>query len=535
MASGISGMLKEGSQHFSGVEQAVLRNVNACVEMAKVTRSSLGPNGMNKMVITQHDKLIVTSDAATIIRELEVVHPAAKMLTMASEMQEKESGDGTNFVIVFGGELLAEADVLIRQGLHVSEIIDGFQKAGSKMPELFEGLEVARCADTRNISEVAKFLRPVIMAKQNGYEDVLAPILAKACIDICPKDPTQFNVDNVRVVKVIGGGVSDTALLQGFAIPRNSETSIRHVDEAKVAIFVCGIEASKCETKSTVLINDADQLMNFTRGEEDDMKKIVDEIASSGVKVLVTGGPVSEIAKHFLERHGLMVIRVQSKFQLRRCARACGATPLTRLGKPTPEELGFCKRVSVDEVASTNICKFHNPKSRISTVIMRSATLNLLEDLERCVDDAVNAYKSLCKDPRFVAGAGACEMELSRLLTEIGEKTPGLDQYAIKKYAEAFEVVPRTLAQNAGHACSEAITRLQAAHIAGDVSHGIDIEEEGDLVNAVDKGIFDNLAVKQQAVRLATNAICTILRVDEIIMARPAGGPKAPKMGARDA
>merc|ERR1712070_192071 len=483
---GLPSLLKEGTKHLSGVEEACLRNIEASKQLYHIVRSSMGPNGMNKMVINQHDKLFVTNDAATIIRELDVVHPAAKMVVMAANMQEQECGDNTNLVVSLAGELLVQAESLIRMGLHPSEIIAGYTKAAQHASELLEGLACHTCEDLRNIEEVTRCLKSAIASKQYGYEDMLSKVVAKACIQVLPKNTSKFNVDHVRVVKILGGGVLDTHVMKGFVLARDAVGTIKHVSE-------------------------------------------------TGTKVVVAGGNVGELALHFIERYGMMVLKVESKFQIRRLCKATGATPLVRLGAPIPEELGYCDVVSVDEIGSTKVTIFRQDTedSGISTIIVRASTQNLVDDIERAIDDGVNVYKAMVKDSRFVAGAGATEIELARKIHAQGEASPGLDQYAIKKFAESLEVVPRTLAENAGHNATEIISQLYAAHTGGKTNDGVNVETGG-TINAAEADILDLLASKASALKLAADAATTILRIDQIIMARAAGGPKPPAMGARD-
>jgi len=533
--AGLSSLLKDGTRHLTGVEEAVLRNIEACKELAKVVRTSLGPNGMNKIVVNQNDRLFVTNDAATIIRELDVIHPAARMVVMASKQQEQEIGDYTNFVVVFAGELLEQAELLLRQGLHLSEVVAGYTKAGDKALEFLEKLVVENIQDIKDVTKIARYLRSVVSSKQYGWEDTLTPLIAQACVSVLPKNASNFNVDNIRVCKVIGGGVSDAYIIRGFAIPTDSLGTVRHVTKARVAVFASGIETGRTETRGSVLFTSADQLANWTKGEEEMVEQIIKDIAATGVNVVVSGGNVSELALHFLELHKIMVVKEGSKYNIRRICKAINAIPLVRLGAPTPEEIGNCDSVSVEEIGSTRVCFFRNESEDcgISTLLLRGSTENVLDDIERCIEDSVNAYKVLIRDARLLAGAGASEFELSRLLAAYGEEQPGLDQYAIKKFAEALQVIPRTLAENAGLSPTETVSELWTAHQAGNHNHGINIEEGG-LRNSAEAGINDSYLGKWWAIKFATHAVLTILKIDQIIMAKPSGGPKVKQLAARD-
>ncbi|KAJ3216576.1 T-complex protein 1 subunit theta [Dinochytrium kinnereticum] len=494
-----------------------------------MTRTSMGPNGRNKMVINHLEKLFVTSDAATIIKELEVVHPAAKLLVLASQQQEAEMGDQTNFVVIFAGELLQQAEYLLKMGLHPSEVIEGFDIALKKTMEILQTISVDTMANGLKLEELVKVVRPAIAAKQYGYEDLLSELVVKAALEVMPKNANQFNVDSVRVVKILGGSIHDSAVVKGMVFGREPEGVVTNVTKAKIAIFSCGIDVALTETKGTVLIHNAQEMLNFSKGEEKKLEDAIKELADAGVKVVVSGSGIGELALHFLNRYNMMVVKVLSKFDLRRLCKATQATALTRLGVPTAEEMGWCDIVESVEIGSDRCTVFRQEEetSRTATIVLRGGTMNTLDDLERAVDDGVNVIKASVKDPRLVPGAGATEIELARKLQELAERTPGLNQYSIKKYAEAFEVIPRTLSDNAGLDSTEVLSKLYAAHQTEKISMGVDIEsEDNGVLDAKEAGIFDVLSIKQMAIRLATNAAITILSVDQIIMSKPAGGPK---------
>jgi T-complex protein 1 subunit theta len=525
-------MMKEGTKHLSGQEEAVLRNIEACKELAKITRTSLGPNGMNKMVITAQEKLIVTSDAGTIVKELEVVHPAAKMIVMASKRQEEEVGDHTNLVIILAGELLQQAEALLRVGLHTSDVITGFEKAGQKVEEILQSMVALKLENLHDLEAVSNALKAAVASKHIGYEDILSRLISEACISTLPKNSKNFNVDNVRVAKIAGGGVSDSFTVKGAVVTRDVEGTIRRVSDAKIAIFTGGIGVAKTEGKGTLVLKNAEELLGFNKGEEAALEKLIKQIADSGVNVVISGGAVDEMAMHFLEKYKLMVIKTLSKFEIRRLCKTVGAAPMVRLGAPTAEEMGHCSEVYVDEIGSQKviILKQNKDDSGVATIVVRAATQNVLDDIERAIEDGVNIYKALSKDNRLLAGAGAAEIELAKQLKAYAETTPGQEQYAINKYAESFEVVPRTIAENAGMNASEIISTLYSHHMKNDKFDGVDVYEHK-IRSAVDMHVFDSYLAKHYAIKLATNTAITILGIDQLIMAKPAGGPKMPSMG----
>jgi T-complex protein 1 subunit theta len=568
----------------------VIKNVEACKQLSKITRTSLGPNGkahapertqiwrpktnrharlsvnvssqrvshekrektpptadrrdhplrvrllsliagMNKMVINHLDRLFVTSDAAVIVRELEVAHPAARLLVMAAQAQEQEIGDGTNLVVTFGGELLGHAEELIRDGLHPSEIIEGYEKALGKTLEWLDELVVpgSETLDIKDKLAVAARLKGTLSSKQFGHEEILAKTCAEACIDVCPKNALNFNVDNVRVSKIVGSTMHENTVVQGMVIRRDCEGTVKHVKDAKVAVFGCAVDTSSTETKGTVLITSAKDLESYSLGEEQKMEEYIKMIADSGAKVVVSGQSFGEMAMHFIERYGLMAIKMPSKFELRRFCRATNSTGIIKLGRPSADELGYVSSIDVKEIGGTKcvVVQQNDATSRVATVVLRGSTENVMDDIERAVDDGVNAFKALTKDSRTLPAGGATEIELAHRLAAFGRKQTGLDQYAIEKFARALEVVPRTLAENAGLNATDVVYNLYAAHAAGETNAGVDVSGAAQWCDlAAKESIADVFLVKWWALKLAVEAVTTVLRVDQIIMAKQAGGPK---------
>lgn len=525
----LTSYLKSGSTHYSGMHAVTLRNIEACQNLSKIVRTSMGPNGMNKIVVNHLEKLFISKDTSTIMKELEVIHPAAKIIVLATQAQEQEAGDGTNFVCCFTGELLAQSENLIRMGLHIPDILLGYKKAGAKALQVLETLAVQTVSDIRNLDEVTKAVGATIGSKVLGMEDFLAPLISEACISVCPKNTTRFNIDNIRTAKIPGGSVYDSKALKGFAFVRDSEGSIKHVKNCKVAVYTCNIDQTSTETKNSVVIRSSEELLNYNLSEEKAMEEEIKAVAESGVKVIVSQGGFGEMALHFIEQHGMMAIKCPSKFQIQRLCQAIGAKMLVKLVPPTPDDMGSASAVDITEIGDKKVALFQQAEdvdvSGISTIIIRGATANVMDEVERAVDDGVNAFKSLAKDARLLAGAGAVEIALHNELSKYADETPGLEQYAIRKFAESFLVVPRTLAESAGLDSSIAISNLTAAHAEGKNTWGIDVTDISGL-DAKEQNIFDLLNTKFWGIKLSTDAAINVLSVDQIIMARPAGGPK---------
>jgi len=423
-------------------------------------------------------------------------------------------------------------------GLHPADVISGYTKAYRKALELLEApdLVVSKVEGEglQNAAELAKAIRAPMASKQHGYEGFLAPLVAEACLAVMPKNPFNFMVDNVRVVKILGGSLNQSQVIRGMVIPYSTIGSKKRIEKAKIAVFTCAIQAADTETKGTVLIESANELMNFNASEEKEIENTIKSIADSGINVLVTGETIDDMAAHFIEKYGMIALKVPSKFELRRICKATKARPLVTLGPVRPEEAGFAACVSVREVGLQKITVFEQGQTdhcQVATILLRSSTHNILNDIERAIDDGVNTVRALTRDGRLVAGGGAFEIELARRLSDFAQQAPGLEQYALDRFAKSLEVVPRALAENAGQTALDILSQLYAAHEKGRIFAGFDVERRAVGEIATDGGILDLLLLKKQAVKLAIDAVLNILRVDAIIQAKPAGGPKGRQGG----
>lgn len=534
-----AGLFKQGYSLYLASDGAIIRNIEAVREITSIVLTSMGPSGRNKILVNKHDRTFITNDAATILNELDIVHPAVKMLIMALKQQEFEMGDNTNLVLVLAGEFLNILEKLITLGLSVPEIVQGFKLANKFLQESLEKLVVTKVDNIVESEELLKVIKPVIAAKQYGLEDTISGLVIEAVkLILNPKNPQAFNIDNVRVVKIMGSSLSNSEVVKGMVFPREPEGYVKNVSsKSKVVVFTCPIDISTTETKGTVLLHNAQEMLDFSKGEEHQLDEMCKEIYNSGVRVIVAGSSVGELALHYFDKYNILVLKVPSKFDVRRICQVCGATPLPRLGAPMPEEMGTIDVIETKEIGGDRVTIFRQNEestSRTSTIVLRGATQNNLDDIERAIDDGVNAIKGLVKDNRLLPGAGAVEVELAKLITQHGERTPGLMQLAIKNYAKAFEVVPRVLAETSGLDSSEVLSKLYAAHSAEDnlgLSIGVDIagETEDSLVDVTQAGIYDLLSTKLSAIDFATDAATTILSIDQIIMAKRAGGPQVPQ------
>ena len=304
------------------------RNIEACKNLSKITQTSLGPYGLNKMIINHLDKTFVTSDTAVMTQELEVQHPAAKMMVIASTAQEGECGDATNFVISFIGELLLQAEELLKQGIHCADIIRGYEMAFGKCTTLMKDSICWSMNDPTSMDQLQTACRTALSSKMYGYEDQLSKLVAKASLMAMPADPSKFDIQNVRVGKIAGGNFSNSEVVAGLVCARPCISSCQRKENAKVVIFPEGVGVETAETKGTVLLRNAEQLMNYTKGEEDCLEEFVKQLVASGVDLVISGGPVSDIALHYLNKYQLCVLKIHSKFELQRIAKVAGATAM---------------------------------------------------------------------------------------------------------------------------------------------------------------------------------------------------------------
>ena len=589
-AAGLTGMLKDGHQHYFDDMNAeggavVARSITAACELSRMLSSSLGPQGRCKLVVNHLEKIIVTSDCASILKEVDVQHPAAKLLELAVQQQETEWGDATNLTVLFAGELLQQTMDLMRTmgWKHSTDILEGYHLASTKLvKDLLPKMVIQSVPHPATITSsdeddiVLDVLKTVLGSKQYGTQDTLAPLVKEAC-SIVWKQGEVLSPESIRTVKILGGSLNMSSVVKGFVTQRGVETTkTKSSKDAKIAIFACGMEASATEAKGTVLMKSAEELKSYNKTEETKMEEIIKGIAETGVEVVATGGTISDMALHFMNRYNLVAIKIASKWELRRLCQATNSTALVRLGPPTPEEIGSAT-VTQKVVSGRTVTVFEKEpmedggsknSSNIATIVLRASTSSVLADLERAIDDGVHAVQTLCKNGQLVYGGGAVEMACSVELDKFADQHPGLEQYAIRAFAKSLECVSKTLADNAGWDAVQVVANQRAAHATaattnegGEITDiGIDIRPTFSLaatsvLNLVNKkdaatidissngneassteGIvgmkqsrtYDLLAPKQSAFRLAVEAAMTVLKVDQIIMSKQSGGPSMP-------
>ncbi|SJK86353.1 T-complex protein 1 subunit theta [Babesia microti strain RI] len=533
---GARAIMRDGSRIFGQSDSTLTRNIEACNTIATMLKTCLGPNSMNKLIVNHINKRFVTSDAITILEQLEVQHPAAKILVIAAQALHSEFGDGVNFLVIFAGELLNNAGFLIDQGLHLNDVIKGYEMAHEKCLELMSELVAYTCKDLHSNIQLQLAIKGAVCSRQNALIAGVDKLVAEAASMIMPRDPKLFDIDSIRVSKIVGGSTETSFVINGMALLQDTSGSVKSCKNTKVLVLGTGFETHTTEAKGTVLFTNAEELLNYSKGEDDQLEKIVKGIKDLDVGCIIVNGSVSEMAIHFANKYQILVIKVVSKFDARRLCRLLGATALARMEIPTKDDLGSVSSIDVIEMSSQKVTIINATDNRVVSIILKGATMNVLDELERAIDDGICCIKSMTKDARFLAGAGSTEMELSVQLTNWAKQLSGMEKHSALKFAEALQIIPNTLAANEGFNAADVVTLLYASHVKGNKFACVNVSSSNSecLSDATELSIYDHYNMKMYAIKLAFEAVITVLGIDQVIMAKPAGGPKPRDPGPPD-
>ncbi|KAJ7313215.1 hypothetical protein JRQ81_004494 [Phrynocephalus forsythii] len=529
VAPGLPQMLKSGVKYFSGLQETLFSNISACKALVCCLRTCYGPLGHNKLVINHQGKTFHTSHAATILRELELENPVACLLRTAAETQEEETGDGTSFVILLAGALLENAEKLLRSGLPVTNLRSGYEMACKEALRLLPGLACHVLKNPRDMDEVEWALQTTVGSKVFGYQAVLSKLVAKACILVLPADATAFDPNLICICKIPGGGLADSCVMEGLVLCMEAEGVVRRVERARIAVYGCPFGPPGIEATNTAVFSSASELKSYEKGKERLVEQHVVDIAKAGVNTVVAGGKVDPLALFYANRYRIMVVRLSSRQGLQRLCQAVGARLLLQVAAPSLEEIGHCRRVYMTEIGSTNVVVFSQDSttSPVATVVLRGATMEMLDCLEEAIHDGVNVYKVLGGDARLLPGAGATEMALSVRLHTLGMYYPGTEQYGILEFSQALKTLPATLAENAGLPVNEVMAKMEVQHQLGLQNTGIQMAaEEAATVDTVKEGLLDPFLAKYRGIILASQMAVTLLGVSDVMLAKKSGGPK---------
>jgi thermosome len=531
-------VLKEGTESTRG-KTAHSNNIMAAKAVADSVRSTLGPKGMDKMLVDSMGDIVITNDGATILKELDIEHPAAKMVVEVAKTQDNECGDGTTSAVVLAGELLKRSESLIEENVHPTVISNGFRLAASEAVKILKGMGLqVSPTDKKTLKLVAM---TAMTGKGVGGElELLAGIAVDAVSSIAEKEDGKYHVDidNIQVEKKQGGAISDTKLIKGLVLDKERVHSRmpKAVKNAKIALVDSALEIKKTEVEAKIQIKDPAQMQRFLDEEEKTLKSMVDKVKKSGASVLICEKGIDDLAQHYLAKEGIYAVRRVKRSDMEKLAKATGGKVVTNLDDLKASELGSAEQVEEVKIADSQMtfvtgCK--NPKA--VSVLIRGGTEHVIDEVERSLHDALKVVGVATEDGVAVPGGGAPEIELSLRLRDYGQTIGGREQLAIEAFAEALEIIPWTLAENAGMDAIDIVIELKNAHSkAAGKNFGINILQNkvSDMVAAK---VLEPLRVKIQAIQSATEVASMVLRIDDVIaakrMAPPAGGPPGGGMG----
>jgi len=530
-------ILREGASRSRGRE-AQHANIMAAKIVAESVKSALGPKGMDKMLVDSFGDVTITSDGRTILSEMDIQHPAAKMMVEVSKTQDDEVGDGTTSAVIIAGELLGKAEDLIDKNVHPTVIIDGYRKAAEKALEVLEKIAIpVKSSDRQWLKRVA--VTAMASKLVADHKEQLADIASQAVLHVAEKADREYKVDidDIMVEKKPGESLTETKLINGIVIDKEvvHPGMPKRVDKAKIALLDTPLEIEKTEFDAKINIESPDQMEAFLQQEEAMLKDMVEKVAKTGANVIIAQKGIDDLAQHFLARKQMLAARRVKKSDMEKLAKATGGKIITNLDDVSEKDLGYAelveeRKIGDDKMTFIEGCK--NPKS--VAVLIRGGTERIVAEAERSIHDALCVGRDVVREPKVVAGGGSPELEVARTLREYAQTLPGREQLAVTSYAEALESIPLTLSENAGLDPIDIISELRARHEKGELWAGVDVLE-GKPKNMEKVGVFEPLAVKKQIVKSATEAATMILKIDDVIasgkMKAPAMPPKGPPGG----
>ena len=523
-------ILPEGSTRTTG-KNAQRTNIMAAQMVAETVRTTLGPKGMDKMLVDTMGDVVITNDGVTILKEMAIEHPSAKMIVEVAKTQDEMVGDGTTTAVVIAGELLKQAEVLLDQNIHPTVIVRGYTLAAEKSLVILNNIcETINEKDDATLKKIAITAMTGKGAESNNPK--LSDIVVKAVKQVMEHDNGKIFIDigNIKLEKKVGSGVDDTELVQGIILDKEKihPGMPRYVKNANVALIDSAIEIKNPETDAKIQITDPSQIQAFLTQEENMLKDMVSKIVKSGANVVFCQKGIDDVAQHFLSKKGVYAARRIKKSDMELLSRATGAKIITNLDDLEKSDLGFAglveeKKVGDEDMTYVRDCK--NPKA--VTILVRGGTEHVVDEIKRAFDDSIGGVASALVEGKVVAGAGAPEIELARNLRKFAESLSGREQLAVIAFATALEVIPRTLAENAGLDPIDIITDLKAAHDKGQKCAGVDVFK-GKVVDSWKDGVIEPVKIKTQAIKSATEVSTMILRIDDVIASSGGsrGGPQ---------
>jgi len=526
-------VLKEGTSRRGGKE-ARKNNIMAAKIIAQAVRSSMGPKGMDKMLVDSMGDVTVTSDGATILKEMEVEHPAAKMMVEVSKTQDDEVGDGTTSAVVVAGELLSKAEELLDINLHPTVIIEGYRKAASKALETLQKIAIpVELTDRESLRKVAMTSMASKLVAENRQR--LAELSVDAIMHVAQKVGEEYRVDldDVMIEKKTGESVASTRLIEGLVLSKE----VAHVDmpkrieRAKIVLLSSAIEIKKTQFDAKINIQDPLQMEAFKHEEDGMLRSMAEKISSAGANVVICQKGIDDMAQHFLAKKGILAVKQVKETDMAKLAKATGGKLVTALDSLTRDELGQAelveeRKISEDKMTFIEGCK--NPHA--VAILIRGSNQRIMDEAERSIHDALCVVRDVVKERKIVAGGGAPEEEIARVLRKYAATFPGKEQLAIIGFAGAVEIVPMTLAENAGLDTIDILSELKVQHEKGEIWAGVNVRS-GKVEDMKKLGVLEPLSVKTQILKSATEAATMILRIDDVIASGKTKTPSMPPGG----
>ncbi len=512
-------LLKEGSTQTKG-NDAQRNNISAAKLVSELVRTSLGPRGMDKMLVDTLGDVTITNDGATILKEIDIQHPAAKMMVEISKTTDNEVGDGTTSTVVLAGSLLENAESLITKNVHPTVVVDGFKKASEKAIDLLR--QAATSIDPKDKTYLKKVAITTLASKLvSSNAEELANIVVDAVLAVAEKagDKYKVDIDNIKVEKKSGGSIRDTKLINGIVLDKEIVHGgmPKRIENAKIAIINAPLEIEKTEFDAKININSPEQMQQFIDEENKMLKKMTDKIAQSGANVVLCQKGIDDMAQHYLQKAGMLAVRRIKESDMTKLSKATGARIVTNINELSSNDLGTAnlaeeRLVETEKWVFIEGCK--NPKA--VTILVRGGSQRIVDEAERSVHDALMAVKDVVVYPKILVGGGAPEAYTSHKLREWANSLEGRAQLAAQRFADSIETLPLVLAENTGMDPLDTQVELRSKSSTGKASFGVDVENAsiGDLST---KGIYEPLAVKEQVINAATEAACMILRIDDVI------------------
>ena len=527
-------IMREGTERTRG-KDAMTNNIAAAKVIAEAVRTSLGPRGMDKMLVDQFGDVVITNDGATILKEIDVQHPAAKMMVEVAKTQDSEVGDGTTTAVIFAGELLKRAEKLLQQKIHPTVINEGFRKAADKAIEILDKMSVkSGIDDKKSLKNAAMTCMSSKIVSES--KEKLAELCMDAIIAVAEQIDGKWvaDIDKVQIQKKEGDSIDDTSLIKGIILDKEvvSPSMPKSIKNAKILLIQSAIEIEKTEFDSKLQITSPEQIQQFLDEEEKMLRAMVQKIEQSGANVVICQKGIDDLAQHFLSKASIMVVRRVKKSDLEKLSKATGGMIFNDLDDITEDKLGFAglveeRKIMKDSWIFIEECK--DPKSVV--ILIRGGTELIVDEVDRAIHDSLCVVRDIVEDQKIVGGGGAPELETAIQLRAYAATLGGREQLAVEVFADSLDIVPKTLAENAGLDQIEILMKLRAAHQQGNIFAAHDLDTGEIINNMMDIGVIEPTVVKAQAIKSATEAACMILRIDDVIAGAKSAMPPMPPGG----